>query len=124
MKLKFIITLVVLFLTMNILLAQNKISGNIKDEKTKENIVGVSVYISELKVGAITNKTGDYKIEQIQNGTYLFEISCLGYKKRVERINIHNDTIVNFQISESVTEMNEVVITGVSHTSELKPNYH
>ena len=101
MKLKFKFTIVVFVFTTFNIIAQNKISGNIKDEKTKENIVGVSVYINELKIGAITDKTGDYKIEQIQNGTYLFEISCLGYKKRVERITISKDTIFDFILSES-----------------------
>lgn len=120
MKLKIIYTIVAfVFATQNIV-AQNKISGNIKDEQTKEVLTGVSVYISDLKTGATTNKEGNYKLENIKTGTYLFEISFIGYKKRVERIYISKDTVVDFLISQSVSELNEVVVTAVSRSTELK----
>jgi iron complex outermembrane receptor protein len=120
MKLKIIYTIVAfVFATQNII-AQNKISGNIKDEQTKEILTGVSVYISDLKTGANTDKEGNYELENIKTGTYLLEISFIGYKKRVERIYIDKDTVLDFLISQSVSELNEVVVTAVSRSTELK----
>lgn len=120
MKLKIIYTIVAFVFATQTIVAQNKISGNIKDEQTKEILTGVSVYISDLKTGATTDKEGNYKLENIKTGTYLFEISFIGYKKRVERIYISKDTVVDFLISQAVSELNEVVVTAVSRSTELK----
>ena len=120
MKIKFIYTFVAFVFATQTFVAQNKISGNIKDEQTKEILSGVLIYINDLKTGATTDKEGNFKLENIKTGTYLFEISLIGYKKSVKRIYISKDTLVSFLISESVSELNEVVITAVSRSTELK----
>ena len=120
MKIKIIYTIVAFVFATQTVVAQNKISGNIKDEQTKEILSGVLIYINDLKTGATTDKEGNFKLENIKTGTYLFEISLIGYKKSVKRIYISKDTLVSFLISESVSELNEVVITAVSRSTELK----
>ena len=120
MKIKIIYTIVAFVFATQTFVAQNKISGNIKDEQTKEILSGVLIYINDLKTGATTDKEGNFKLENIKTGTYLFEISLIGYKKSVKRIFIGSDTLVSFLISESVSELNEVVITAVSRSTELK----
>ncbi len=120
MKIKIIYTIVAFVFAIQTVVAQNKISGNIKDEQTKEILSGVLIYINDLKTGATTDKEGNFKLENIKTGTYLFEIILIGYKKSVIRIFIGNDTLVSFLISESVSELNEVVITAVSRSTELK----
>ena len=86
MKLIFIYSIIAFVFATQTFVAQNKISGNIKDDQTKEILTGVSIYISDLKTGATTDQEGNYQLENIKTGTYLFEISFNGYKKRVERI--------------------------------------
>ena len=120
MKIKIIYTIVAFVFATQTVVAQNKISGNIKDEQTKEILSGVLIYINDLKTGATTDKEGNFKLENIKTGTCLFEISLIGYKKSVKRIYISKDTLVSFLISESVSELNEVVITAVSRSTELK----
>lgn len=120
MKLKFIYSIIAFVFANQTFVAQNKISGNIKDDQTNEILTGVSIYISDLKTGTSTDQKGNYQLENIKTGTYLFEISFNGYKKRVERIYINKDTVVDFLISQSVSELNEVVVTAVSHSTELK----
>jgi iron complex outermembrane receptor protein len=120
MKSNIVSLLILLLCRIQILFAQYSVSGNIIDTQTKENVSGASVYISEIKYGAISDKDGNYAIENIKTGTYLFEISMVGYKKIVERISIYKDTVIDFSLGESVSELNEVVITAVSRTTELK----
>jgi iron complex outermembrane receptor protein len=100
--------------------AQNKISGNITDEKTNEPLAGVSVHISDLRKGSSTDKTGFYQIENIKKGNYLVEVSIVGYKTITKNIDISKDTIINFVMNDAVAELNEVVITGVTRSTELK----
>lgn len=100
--------------------AQNKISGNIKAAGTNENLPGVLVYISDLKVGTLSDKDGNYLLENIQNGIYLLEINYKTYKNQSYKIDLKGDTIIDFILNESPTELNEVVITAVTHSTELK----
>lgn len=119
-KLNIIYTIVAFVLATQTTVAQNEISGNIKEEQTNEILSGVSLYISDLKSGTTSDKDGNYKLKNIKSGTYLFEISLIGYKKRVERIHISNDTVVDYLMGQSVSEMNEVVVTAVSRSTELR----
>ena len=120
MKLKLIYIILAFVLSTQTIVAQNKITGNIKNKQTKENLTGVIIYISDLKIGAATGKTGNYILDNIKTGYCLFEINLIGYKKRVERIYISKDTVVDFLISQSVSELNEVVVTAVTRSTELK----
>ena len=120
MKLKFIYSFIIFFVFTQSNIAQIKISGHIKDEQTNEALTGVAIYISDLNTGATSNEEGNYKIENIKPGNYLFEYSYTGYKKRVERIFIEKDTVINILISQSVSELNEVVVTAVTRSTELK----
>lgn len=106
----------------NALIAQNSISGKIKEKNTKENLPFVSIYISDLKTGTTTDKDGNYQINNLKTGTYLLNISYIGYKSIIKSIKITKDTIINFELSPSITEMNEVIVTGVTRSSELRTN--
>ena len=120
MKISIINTLIVCTLFVYTSFSQNALSGNIKQTESNLNLSGVSIYLSELKIGTNSNDEGNYKIEKIPTGTYLLEISSFGLKKRVERITISSDTVINFMLSESVSELNEVVVTAVTRSTELK----
>ncbi len=104
------------------IVAQNSISGNVKDIQSKENLPGVSIYIADLETGTTTDVKGNYRIENLKPGVYLFNISFVGYKSIVKSIDIRQDTVINFLLRPSVTELNEVVVTGVARSTELKMN--
>jgi iron complex outermembrane receptor protein len=108
------------FATINIF-AQNKISGNIKDDN-KENLAGVSIYFTDLKTGISTDKDGNYQMINLKSGTYLLDISFVGYKSIVKQVTITKDTIMDFVLVSAVSELNEVIVTGVSRSTELKLN--
>lgn len=120
MNLKLIYLFIVGVSAIHNILAQHSVTGIIKDEQTKESLTGVTLYISELKTGTATYKNGTYKFDNLQTGTYIFEISFVGYKKRVERISIYKDTVIDFSLTPSVSELNEIVVTAVTRATELK----
>jgi iron complex outermembrane recepter protein len=100
--------------------SQNSLLGNVKDTPTKMPLVGVSVYINDLHKGTLTDKEGNFKIENIKAGNYLLEISSVGYKSNIEKINIQNNTTLYFQLNPATKELTEVVVTGVTRSTELK----
>ncbi len=104
----------------NFVKAQNSFSGTVKDAQTKEPIIGASIYISDLKKGVSTDTSGYFKVENIKIGNYLLEISSVGYKSVIERVNLIKNTGINYLLNPSTKELTEVVVTGVTRSTELK----
>jgi iron complex outermembrane recepter protein len=114
-----IITLAIVFAN-QICIGQLKISGKITEKGTQSNLENVSVYINDLKIGATTNKNGEYQLSKIRKGIHLIEVSIEGFNSVVEKIEIDKDTILNFSLNTSAAELNEVVVTAVTRATELK----
>lgn len=95
-------------------------TGKVTDARTEEALAGASVYIADLKTGAVTNEQGIFTINNVSPGRHLVEISFVGYSTYTEYIDIEADTKKDFSLSESIIENNEVVVTGVSAATQLR----
>ncbi len=102
--------------------AQNKITGKITDEKTGEAIPGATVYIPELKTGDFADKNGAYEIDNLPRVKVIVQVSFLGYKSVVEKVDLATTSSRNFVMEQAITEMNEVVVTGTSRATEITRN--
>lgn len=120
MQIKIIFGLSLLLLISSGLHAQNTISGNVSETGTGLGLPGASIYIQDLKRGVIADVNGDYKLENLKSGDYLFEISFSNYKTLSYQLTISKDTVVDFVLTPAVTELSEVIITGVTRSTERK----
>ena len=59
--------------------AQSKLHGKVTDASNNDVLIGASVYLSDLKIGAITKEDGSYIISNVHPGTYVAEVRFLGY---------------------------------------------
>jgi hypothetical protein len=103
---------IVLILLMSVSLqAQKKftISGVVTDEKNKETLIGVSLFVQETKTGLVTNEYGFYSIT-LPEGDYTLLINYLGYQTVTEKIKLNQDLKRNFYLSVSSQQLDEVVI--------------
>ena len=62
------------------------LNGYVSDVETGETLIGASVYIPEVKLGAYTNKKGFFAITGIPDGEYTVRVSYLGYEKTEKKI--------------------------------------
>jgi iron complex outermembrane receptor protein len=118
---RFTVFTICLFFTISTV-AQNELSGKIKDGKDSSLLAGVSVYIPDLKIGALTDAEGRYIIHNIPKGTFLIEINYLGYATQNREIETEKSTLADFVLQRSSKEFKEVVITGVSSATEQITN--
>jgi len=58
-------------------------TGKVTDGRTGEALAGASVYIADLKTGAVTNNEGNFLISNISPGRHLIEVSFVGYSYTV-----------------------------------------
>lgn len=100
--------------------SQNKISGKVIDKLTQEPLIGATIYLTDLKKGTITNLEGKFTFENIKNGNYLLEVSYVGYQTFIQNLLLQKDTVLTISIAEAHKELSEVVVTGVTRSTELK----
>ncbi len=90
------------------------LKGRVFDELTNENLAFATVMLEETKIGAVTDSTGFYKIENVPPNTYNIVASFVGYKRKiVYEINISGSIITQLHMGlEAATDLNEVVVTN------------
>ena len=101
--------------------ARYSLSGKITDTSGSP-LSGASAYIPDIRKGSIADASGNYQINDIPSGTYLVEIKFIGYKTILQNINFNENKTENFSMEISVTEENEIVITGSSKATSIKRN--
>src|SRR5688572_19982231 len=108
---KFILVFV-FFLQTVVSLSQDKVTlhGYVKDSANGEELIGVTVFIPELKAGAVTNAYGFYSIT-LPPGTYEIQYSYIGYKFRTETLELASDLANNVELQSEATVIQEIVIT-------------
>lgn len=103
---------IVLILLMSLSIqAQKKftISGVVADEKNKETLIGVSLFVQETKTGLVTNEYGFYSIT-LPEGEYTLLVNYMGYQTISEKVKLNQDLKKNFYLSVSSQQLDEVVI--------------
>lgn len=96
------------------LFAGGKLVGKVIDKSTKEPLIGVSVVVG-LNQGGSTDLEGDFFVLNITPGRYSVKASMIGYKTLTQtEVDISTDhtTTLNFQLEETVVQMNESVVTA------------
>ena len=86
------------------------LTGKIIDEKTKEPIAGVSVYINDIEKGTITDPDGNYRIA-MSKGDHIITYSYINYEEKLTDLKIYNDGTINVVLEEVPRLLDEVVIS-------------
>lgn len=93
-----------LAMTANILFA-NEFKGRVLNGTTKEPIIGATINVEKINLGAITNNQGEFSIIKINNGKYLLKISMIGFETKILKLEFPLITEQKFDI-----ELKEIVI--------------
>jgi outer membrane receptor protein involved in Fe transport len=93
-----------------------KIAGTIKDATTGETLIGVNVFIAGTTMGAATDIDGAFFILNVPPGEYNLTASMVGYQQTVMSgviVNAGRTTTADFNLSEAILTMEEVVVRAV-----------
>lgn len=109
--------------------SQQQISGRIQDENGNAipyaNVLLMTVADSSLVKGTVTDTTGAFAIEKVANGNYLLSAQMVGYNSYFSEPFTLNDDHKHFpviQLSESTTELGEVVVSSTKPMIEVTSN--
>jgi len=92
-----------------------KIAGKVIEKSTGEPLVGATILINELKIGAASNLDGQYFILNVPPGTYSLSISMIGYEKITKSkvvVIVDRTTFLNFSLEETTIQEKDIVIVA------------
>ena len=113
-KIFFFLTLYVIACTAN----GQMLAGKVFDGNSKETLPGASVYIPDLKTGAVTDAKGNYEIKNLPKSKFSVRVKSIGYATITISIDLSITKIKDFALEPAAIESPEVVVTGSAFSSE------
>lgn len=100
------------------------IYGTITDEKTGRGVAGIHVWLNEtedtvlspdVKYFAVTSLNGEYRITNIQEGTYQFRVSGVGYSSVAKTVDVQasKEMKIDLVLRERILYLDGVTITSL-----------
>ena len=90
---KIIVVSLLLLLEIDLfLIAATSVGGIITDKSTGEPLIGATVMLQGTKLGARTNKSGFYSIQNVPTGEYTIITRYLGYKQGSQKLSIKSNS--------------------------------
>ena len=100
--------------------AQRRISGIVTD-MNNEPLPGATVVVKELStLGAVANVDGHYELRLPDNKDYTLMATFVGYIDVSKKVSDKQEDILNFQLTENSTTLDQVVVTGTRTPKLLK----
>ena len=91
---------------------KGQVAGIVKDAETNESLVGVSVYVEQLKAGTTTDERGRYTLD-LPIGEHVLRVSYVGYGTLEKKVNIGNKPLtLNLKLEPEAETLSEVEVTS------------
>ena len=91
--------------------ARVTVSGYLKDAASGEALIGASVFVKSLGVGATANEYGFYSLS-LPLGTYTFTFSYIGFAAHEETLTLEASRTLAVRLQAQGVQTEEVVVTG------------
>ena len=89
------------------------IEGTVVERVTQRPLPGVNIVILKTTLGASTNLSGEFIIDNIPIGIYQVEASMIGYQSEIKTeivVSTNRVIMVNFELNESALELDEEIV--------------
>lgn len=117
-----ILFLLFFLLNLNLIFAQNTLKASIKNEKTKEAIANVSVFLEGTNSSSVSDEKGFVIIENIPGGKQSIVFNSIGYRKKEKTIVFPQNDIIEIFLEPTSEELEEVKITSTTRSSRTIQN--
>jgi len=101
----------IVFLSMPFMAVAQEITvkGSVKDATNGELLTGVTIMVDGTTTGTLSNADGSFIIK-VPSGKGLLICSYLGYN--TQKINIQGRAVINIQLAQTLTQLDQVIVTG------------
>jgi len=90
------------------------VAGTVFDAETDEALPGVNVALQELNRGSATNPDGEFRIEEVPQGTYTLVASFVGYQQFTRQITVEGGETIRqtIRLEPGEVGLEEIVVTA------------
>src|SRR4051812_32816094 len=89
--------------------AQIQLTGKVTDKITGEALAQVAIYFPDLRQGAMSESSGEFKFSQLPKGRFNAVVKYVGYASQSFSISLMRDTTVEILLEPTVAELQDVV---------------
>lgn len=90
-----------------------RISGKVLEADGEVPVPGAIVRLDENYLWSVTDADGRFSLDNVQQGNYTLEVSCLGYVTESRQISVRrNLSGILFRLSQNTLALKEVVVTA------------
>ncbi|MCD6355163.1 MAG: TonB-dependent receptor, partial [Prolixibacteraceae bacterium] len=101
-------------------IAQNTISGKIKNEQN-EPLAGANIVVKNTTIGTASDPAGGYTLEGLKNGNYIIRVSFFGYETQTKTVKLTGQNVsLDFKMIQTSIDLDAVVVTGTRTEKSLK----
>jgi hypothetical protein len=117
---RFVLTLIVVFLAAAAAQAQPSVSGTVTDKRTGVSIPAANVFFAQTTFGSTTDAGGVYSFSKFPAGTYVLTVSYVGYKPFQTVVTLEKDErkTIDIALEEDIKQLNEIVVKPGKSTRE------
>ncbi|MCX6278318.1 MAG: TonB-dependent receptor [Bacteroidetes bacterium] len=92
-------------------LTRFSISGKITDGNSGEALVGVTIFVKELRTGTVTDVYGNYSLT-LAEGKYTLTFSYIGYQSIERSVDLIKNYKISLELAPQQQELKEVEVTS------------
>ena len=98
---------------------KHTLSGYVIDSESGESLIGVTIYVEEMKVGTVTNVYGFYSLT-VPEGTYNIKYSFIGFQTIAEQIKLTENIKKDVELGTNSEILREVVIEAEAEDDNVR----
>lgn len=90
------------------------IKGTVVEEGTGRPLTGTNIVVLDTRLGAATDRDGNFEILRVPPGSYTLEVSFIGYATYTVdvTVSVDREATVNVELETDILSLDEVVVTG------------
>ena len=85
------------------------LTGTVRDLKSKEPMIGVSVYVTDTKTGVVTNVEGKFEL-MLSTGSHIINFSSINFEEKILDLTINKSGSVVVELEEAPTVLEEIIV--------------
>jgi iron complex outermembrane recepter protein len=95
-------------------------SGRVLHQEDQEPLIGATVYLPQLRLGASTDVNGEYRIARLPAGTYTVQVSYVSHRTLLATVAVTADVRRDFFMENSAQTLEEVIVSGSSTKTVIR----
>lgn len=99
--------------------AKFSVSGYVRDAKSGETLIGVTVFVRGTNTGTLTNEYGFYSLT-LPGGDYDLGVSYVGFQTFAKQISLTANQKLDVELADEGVQLQEVVVTAERADANVK----